>query len=62
MACAQIYECTTQIAVTPELKYKGAESGIVPVQVIFALKEQNQKKINSRLRNYSAAGRTPLLI
>ena len=56
-ARTQIYECTTQIAVTPELKYKGAESGIVPVQVIFALKEQNQKKINSGLRKtYSATG------
>lgn len=42
-----IYEYTTQVAITPDLKYKGAESGIVPVQVIFALKEQNQKKINS---------------
>ena len=43
----QIYEYTTQIAVTPDLKYKGHQDDIVPVQVIFALKEQNQKKINS---------------
>ena len=52
----QIYEYTTQIAVTPDLKYKGAEAGIVPVQVIFALKEQNQKKINSKSMQYRECG------
>ncbi|KAL1924501.1 uncharacterized protein VTP21DRAFT_4155 [Calcarisporiella thermophila] len=44
---AHIYEFTTQISLDPELKKKGAEKGLVPVQVIFCLKEQNQKKINS---------------
>lgn len=52
-----IYEYTTQIAVTPDLKYKGAESGIVPVQIIFALKEQNQKKINSHRWFFNAFAR-----
>jgi hypothetical protein len=44
---AHIYEYTTQISITPELKQQGAERGIVPVQIIFCLKEKNQKKINS---------------
>lgn len=52
-----IYEYTTQIAVTPDLKYKGAESGIVPVQIIFALKEENQKKINSHRWFFNAFAR-----
>lgn len=52
-----IYEYTTQIAVTPDLKYKGAEAGIVPVQIIFALKEQNQKKINSHRWFFNAFAR-----
>ncbi|CAD6567684.1 MAG: Chitin synthase, class 1 [Cyphobasidiales sp. Tagirdzhanova-0007] len=52
-----IYEYTTQVAITPELGYKGAESGIVPVQVIFALKEQNQKKINSHRWFFNAFAR-----
>jgi hypothetical protein len=33
-----------------DLKFKGAEKGIVPCQVIFCLKEHNKKKLNS-LRN-----------
>jgi chitin synthase len=44
---AHIYEYTTQISITPDLKQQGAERGIVPVQLLFCLKEKNQKKINS---------------
>ncbi|KAH8979068.1 glycosyltransferase family 2 protein [Lactarius akahatsu] len=44
---AHIYEYTTQIAVTESNKIEGAEKGIVPVQIVFCLKEKNQKKINS---------------
>jgi len=29
------------------MKIEGPEKGIVPVQIIFCLKEKNQKKINS---------------
>ena len=42
-----IYEYTTQISITPYLKIETSEKGVVPVQVIFCLKEKNQKKINS---------------
>ena len=37
----------SSVSVAPSMKIKGAERGIVPVQVIFCLKEKNQKKINS---------------
>ncbi|KAG5463342.1 MAG: chitin synthase-domain-containing protein, partial [Olpidium bornovanus] len=44
---AHIYEYTTQIMVDQELKLRGADKGLVPVQIIFCLKEQNKKKLNS---------------
>ncbi|KAI5991704.1 glycosyltransferase family 2 protein [Pisolithus orientalis] len=53
---AHIYEYTTQISVSPSMKIEGAEKGIVPVQVIFCLKEQNQKKINSHRWFFNAFG------
>ncbi|KAI8145703.1 chitin synthase 2 [Fennellomyces sp. T-0311] len=56
---AHIYEYTTQISVDPEMTLKGSEKGIVPVQVLFCLKENNQKKINSHRWFFQAFG--PLL-
>ncbi|KAF9448778.1 glycosyltransferase family 2 protein [Macrolepiota fuliginosa MF-IS2] len=53
---AHIYEYTTQISVTPSMKIEGAEKGVVPVQVIFCLKEKNQKKINSHRWFFNAFG------
>jgi chitin synthase len=53
---AHIYEYTTQISITPYLKIEGAEKGIVPVQIIFCLKEKNQKKINSHRWFFNAFG------
>ncbi|KAL0058271.1 hypothetical protein AAF712_015059 [Marasmius tenuissimus] len=49
LVAAHVYEYTTQIAVsvTPGLKIEGPEEGHMPVQIIFCLKEKNQKKINS---------------
>lgn len=44
---AHIFEYTTQVSLDTELKFQGAEKGIVPVQVMFCLKEKNAKKINS---------------
>jgi chitin synthase len=44
---AHLFEYTTQVAVTPELKVHGHEKGYVPVQILFCLKEKNAKKINS---------------
>ncbi|KAK9460955.1 chitin synthase-domain-containing protein [Lipomyces oligophaga] len=44
---AHLYEYTTQISLDSDLKFKGAERGLVPVQVLFCLKEDNAKKLNS---------------
>lgn len=53
---AHIYEYTTQISVSPSMKIEGAEKGFVPVQIIFCLKEKNQKKINSHRWFFNAFG------
>ncbi|KAF9999747.1 Chitin synthase, class 2 [Entomortierella chlamydospora] len=44
---AHIYEYTSQIVVDQDLKTRGADAGIVPVQILFCLKEENKKKLNS---------------
>ncbi|ORX58779.1 chitin synthase 2 [Hesseltinella vesiculosa] len=53
---AHIYEHTTQLSVDPEMKIKGAEKGMMPCQVLFCLKEKNQKKINSHRWFFQAFG------
>ncbi|KAI0930946.1 Chitin synthase 4 [Taiwanofungus camphoratus] len=53
---AHIYEYTAQISVSPSMKIEGAERGLVPVQIIFCLKEKNQKKINSHRWFFNAFG------
>ena len=40
----------------PSLRIEGAEKGYVPVQIIFCLKEKNQKKINSHRWFFNAFG------
>ncbi|KAJ5143012.1 Chitin synthase [Penicillium bovifimosum] len=54
---AHVYEYTTQVSLDDELKFKGAEKGIVPCQVIFCLKEHNKKKLNSHRWFFNAFGR-----
>ncbi|KAJ3855614.1 glycosyltransferase family 2 protein [Lentinula lateritia] len=53
---AHVYEYTTHISISPSLKIEGAEKNHVPVQVIFCLKEKNQKKINSHRWFFNAFG------
>lgn len=53
---AHIFEYTTQISVNPSMKIEGPEKGMVPVQIIFCLKEKNQKKINSHRWFFNAFG------
>jgi chitin synthase len=53
---AHVYEYTTQVNISPSLKIEGAEKGVVPVQVLFCLKEKNQKKINSHRWFFNAFG------
>ncbi|KAJ3315378.1 Chitin synthase, class 1 [Blyttiomyces sp. JEL0837] len=58
---AHLFEFTTQVVVEPsDLTVKGPENGIVPIQVIFCLKEKNAKKINSHRWFFNAFG--PLLM
>ena len=54
---AHVYEYTTQVSLDSDLKFKGAEKGIVPCQMIFCLKEKNQKKLNSHRWFFNAFGR-----
>lgn len=44
------------VSVSPSMKIEGSEKGIVPVQLIFCLKEKNQKKINSHRWFFNAFG------
>ncbi|ORX47248.1 chitin synthase 2 [Hesseltinella vesiculosa] len=53
---AHIYEYTTQLSIDPDMTFKGADKGIVPCQVLFCLKEKNQKKINSHRWFFQAFG------
>ncbi|KAJ2905452.1 hypothetical protein MKZ38_005328 [Zalerion maritima] len=54
---AHVYEYTTQVSLDADLKFKGAEKGIVPCQMIFCLKEKNMKKLNSHRWCFNAFGK-----
>ncbi|SPO03216.1 related to CHS-2 chitin synthase 2 [Cephalotrichum gorgonifer] len=54
---AHVYEYTTQVSLDADLKFKGAEKGIVPCQMIFCLKEKNQRKLNSHRWFFNAFGK-----
>ncbi|KKY19319.1 putative chitin synthase [Diplodia seriata] len=54
---AHVYEYTTQVSLDSDLRFKGAEKGIVPCQIIFCLKEKNAKKLNSHRWFFNAFGR-----
>lgn len=53
---AHIYEYTTQLSIDSNLQFKGAERGLVPIQVLLCIKERNQKKINSHKWFFNAFG------
>ena len=55
---AHVYEYTTQVSLDADLKFKGAEKGIVPCQIIFCMKEKNQKKLNSHRWFFNAFGKS----
>lgn len=52
-----LYEYTTQLSVDPNMKFRGKEKGVMPTQIIFAMKEKNAKKINSHRWCFNAVGR-----
>ncbi|KAI6782737.1 Chitin synthase-like protein [Emericellopsis cladophorae] len=54
---AHVYEYTTQVSLDADLKFKGAEKGIVPCQMIFCLKEKNSRKLNSHRWFFNAFGK-----
>src|SRR3954454_3971842 len=54
---AHVYEYSTQVSLDADLKFKGAEKGIVPCQMIFCLKEKNAKKLNSHRWLFNAVGK-----
>ena len=54
---AHIYEYTTQVGLEIKGKVVSLKKGATPVQLIFCLKEKNQKKINSHRWFFQAFGR-----
>ncbi|KAJ6609861.1 glycosyltransferase family 2 protein [Mycena sp. CBHHK59/15] len=44
---AHLFEYTTSFAIDSNLRFRYPDKGIVPTQIIFCMKEKNQKKINS---------------
>ncbi|KAJ7925246.1 glycosyltransferase family 2 protein [Mycena leptocephala] len=44
---AHLFEYTASFSIDSNLKFKYPDKGIVPTQIIFCMKEKNQKKINS---------------
>ncbi|KAI0295847.1 glycosyltransferase family 2 protein [Multifurca ochricompacta] len=53
---AHVFEYTTSFAIDPNLHFKYPDKGIVPTQIIFCMKERNQKKINSHRWFFNAFG------
>jgi chitin synthase len=53
---AHIYEYTTQMAVSINKGVVGVKKGNTPIQMLFCLKEKNQKKINSHRWFFQAFG------
>ncbi|CAG8607976.1 11921_t:CDS:2 [Funneliformis mosseae] len=54
---AHIFEYTTQLCLDPDMKLVGSEYEYTPIQILFCLKEKNQKKINSHRWFFNAFGR-----
>lgn len=56
---AHLFEYTTSFGLDPDIHFKYPDKGIVPTQILFCMKEKNQKKINSHRWFFNAFG--PLL-
>lgn len=56
---AHMFEYTTSFGLDSNLHFKYPDKGVVPTQIIFCMKEKNQKKINSHRWFFNAFG--PLL-
>lgn len=53
---SHIFEYTTQMCVDVDSHVRGAEKDVVPCQILFCLKENNAKKINSHRWFFNAFG------
>jgi chitin synthase len=42
---AHMFEYTTQMAITSKFKVLGSKDSVIPVQVLFCLKERNAQKV-----------------
>jgi chitin synthase len=56
---AHLFEYTATFGLDPNLRFVYPDKGIVPTQIIFCMKEKNQKKINSHRWFFNALA--PLL-
>ncbi|GBC10518.1 hypothetical protein RclHR1_00970019 [Rhizophagus clarus] len=54
---AHIFEYTSQLCLDPDMKPVGEKVGFTPIQILFCLKEENTKKINSHRWFFNAFGR-----
>jgi chitin synthase len=53
---AHLFEYTTSFALDSNLHFRYPDKGIVPCQILFCMKEKNQKKINSHRWFFNAFG------
>jgi hypothetical protein len=54
---AHVFEYTATFGIDPNLRFVYPDKGIVPTQIIFCIKERNQKKINSHRWFFNAFAR-----
>ncbi|WFD06235.1 chitin synthase [Malassezia vespertilionis] len=54
---AHVYEYTTQLSIDRKIQFRGAEDGIVPVQLLLCLKEKRTHKNNSHRWFFDAFSR-----
>ena len=53
---AHLFEYTTTFGLDQDLHFRYPDKGVVPTQIIFLMKERNQKKINSHRWFFNAFG------
>jgi len=53
---AHVFELSTCVMVNDQMQVFGKDDGIVPMQVVFCLKQKNEKKINSHRWFFNAFG------
>ncbi|GJE97749.1 glycosyltransferase family 2 protein [Phanerochaete sordida] len=53
---AHMFEYTTSFGLDPNMHLRYPDKGIVPTQILFCMKERNQKKINSHRWFFNAFG------